>query len=89
MVIKNIIGYAVAGVGILGLAFSSVPQLKAMITIPATLTSIASPKNMIIASLIFIIVGVALAFTGSGKQKYEEVPIYEGKNIVGYRREEK
>jgi len=46
------------------------------------------------AGVLLVVVGVVISFTGSkgiGKQKGEEVPIYEGvgkkRRIVGYRRD--
>ena len=36
-----------------------------------------------------IIIGVILIMKGSSRKQPREVPIYEGKNVVGYRRHKK
>ncbi|MBT4166338.1 hypothetical protein HOE04_04840 [archaeon] len=83
MAIKNkLLGYAIAGLGLAGLAlpsFNILPNIpKIYLTIPA---------------LILIAIGVMMLITsGSGKSKnnqsQKEVPIYKGKEIVGYRVED-
>ena len=83
MAIKNkLLGYAIAGLGLLGLALPSLNILpninKFILTIP---------------SLILIAIGVMMLITtGSTKSKTQqsqkEVPIYKGKEIVGYRVED-
>ena len=80
MAIKNkLLGYAISALGLLGLALPSLNILpnipKLTITIPA---------------LILIAIGVMMLITsGSGKSKThqaeKEVPIYKGKEIIGYR----
>lgn len=86
---STIIGYILAGIGLLGVMMSSrkikdsIPVIKALAT-----------KYILIVSLIIVAAGIVLlilAGRGSAKQAKEEVPIYEGKGkkrkIVGYQRE--
>jgi hypothetical protein len=89
--VNKLYGFVVAGLGIVGLAFASIPQFKAMIPIPASIAGFISSKNVIVGGLILVVLGLGMAFQGSGKkkQKFEEVPIYEGEKIVGYRKEKK
>lgn len=51
------------------------------------LLSDLSSKYVLVASLALIIIGVIMLKTSSTNQKTKEVPIYKGKEIVGYRRE--
>jgi hypothetical protein len=84
-------GYGLAGIGILGILISS---KKIMESIPF-LNGI-SPKFILVPGV--ILVGVGLIFVmsqssgGKGKHAYshktkmgEEIPIFKGKEIVGYR----
>lgn len=75
-------GYLVAIIGLAGLAISTEKVLK---TIP--FLSQIPPNYIVIASVILVGVGIILAMSGSsGKTKLgKEVPIYRGKEIVGYR----
>ena len=55
------------------------------ISIP--LISNIKPIYIIIAGIILVVIGVFLSLSkGKSKQAEEEVPIYHGKKIVGYRR---
>jgi hypothetical protein len=83
MAIKNkILAYAIAGLGLLGLAL---PSLNILPNIPKL--------TITIPSLILIAIGVMMLITtGSSKSKKnqseKEIPIYKGKEIIGYRVEE-
>jgi hypothetical protein len=83
--VSKIIGYVIALVGLAGLAVTSLPTLNSQI--PSQLTSIVPAKYLMIGALILVILGAVFAFGGfsSSKQKAREVPIYKGKEIVGYR----
>lgn len=79
---KKLVGYvvAIAGIAVMALGFGIVP-LKI-----AFLEGVLS-KYIIGAGIVLIIVGAVISLKGRGrKQKEEEVPIYEGENVVGYRR---
>ena len=71
-------GYLLSGVGLFILALSITPvytKIEIIQKIPANF--------LMIAGIILAILGVALTSRGG---KVKEVPIYHGKNIVGYRR---
>jgi hypothetical protein len=85
MALLKLLGYALSGIGILGILLSSekfkgaIPILK---TLPTTI--------ILIGSLILVAAGIVIMIvTGKGKiggGKEKEVPIYKGKEVVGYRR---
>lgn len=73
---------AVIGLAILVLSFN----LEKFSFIPESI----KPAYVLIAGLILIIVGIAFAFQKEKvSQAAEEVPIYQGKKIVGYRKQGK
>lgn len=82
----KIFGYAIAGLGILGV-FISTPKILSQIPFLSTLPM----KFILIPSIIAVGVGIVLMM-GTSENKYkhktgmgEEVPIFKGKEIVGYR----
>ena len=79
--VKKILGYILAIIGIVGLVASIVPQIKTALAIPDI-----GDTNLMIASILLVAVGIFLALKMGGGKKVLEVPIYHGKNIVGYRR---
>jgi hypothetical protein len=84
MVGIKVFGYSAAGVGLVGLALSS---KKMMELIP--LLKNLSPAVILVPSLILVGVGIILLLsdgkTGAKSKLGQEVPIYKGKEIVGYR----
>jgi uncharacterized membrane protein len=82
MVIRKTLGYVLTLVGVIGIAAWAIPQVKA--TIPQI--SLLSDTMLLIVSIVLAIVGLFLATRGSSGRVAREVPIYHGKNIVGYRR---
>lgn len=85
MILTKVVGYVLAVVGIIGLAGATVPAIRtALPGISSLSSSVLTP-----VSLIFVVVGAALVYVSSGGAKTKkgtEVPIYEGKKVVGYRR---
>lgn len=80
----KILGYILilAGIALFILNFSIV---KEKINLP--FLSALKPLYITIIGAVLIVIGLFLSFKGSArKQKQQEVPIYEGKNIIGYRR---
>ena len=83
--IKKIIGYILAAIGLIGI-FLSTDNGKKLVPFLADVKS----TYILIASGILVIAGVVfmvLFGKSSGKQKNKEVPIYKGKEIIGYRRD--
>lgn len=83
--INQLIGYALSGLGLIGLAVSNIPLVATYVPLPAVL------KGMIltIVSVVLVVIGLFFLLTsgsGKGKQAKEEVPIYQGSKIVGYRK---
>lgn len=83
---KKIIGYIILAVGlVIILASVAVPKLNIPVLTPAIIKF--NTFYVSIAGFIIAVIGAFLAFQNSEKQKAKEVPIYQGKNIIGYRRE--
>ena len=85
--IRKLIGWLLIIIGIILLAASGVAPIKSLFpfSVPPTLLGI----SMSLISLIFVLIGIVLVISagrGSGRQAVE-VPIYKGKNIIGYRRQ--
>jgi multisubunit Na+/H+ antiporter MnhB subunit len=83
--IKQTVGWIVSALGIVSLAFSFDPIRKLnLIPVPASLTSII----LTIAGVVLLGIGLLLLFKtgGSSSKQPAEVPIYHGKNVVGFRR---
>ncbi|MEK6825564.1 MAG: hypothetical protein AABY00_02135 [Nanoarchaeota archaeon] len=81
MVVKWV-GYIVAFVGIIGLACATMPPLRNAFSLSSTVSNTLMPL-----SLVVVVVGAVMVYLSASKSKKgTEVPIYEGKNVVGYRR---
>jgi len=82
--VSKILGYvlSVAGIGVI--ALGAVPNLREAVSIvPASVSDV----YIMGAGLVVVAFGVFLLSRGSSKGKQPaEVPIYEGKNVVGFRR---
>jgi len=80
---KKIIGYLISIIGIAIIALGSIPQLRTTLTfLPAGLKDI----YLMAVGLVIVIVGLLLIFGSGSSQKVSEVPIYHGKEVVGFRR---
>ena len=83
--VTKIVGYVLSLAGLLGLALTIEPIAKLIpLKIPEQMSTL--PINII--SGVLIVIGLVLVIkTGKGSSRQApEVPIYHGKNIVGYRR---
>lgn len=84
---KKAVGYILAIIGLAGLAltFPAVPQALNL-TIPPGITN----NTLTVVSLVVVVIGIFIAIRGGkegkSRQKATEVPIYHGRDIVGYRR---
>jgi hypothetical protein len=78
---KKGVGYIVSIVGLIVMAISF-SLLK--VDLPGNFPSL----YITIAGVILIVVGIIISLKDkrTGKQKKKEVPIYEGEEIIGYRR---
>ena len=90
MVMKKTLGYIISAFGLAGVALTTFPEIKTQLSLPETISGIAlTNNNILITSGILIAIGLFLVVKGKpslgGKNK-KEVPIYEEKEIVGYRR---
>lgn len=82
---KGILGYILCGVGVVGLALTYEPVQKIVaVPLPAEIT----PLYLTIGSLAILVVGLLLLTKSGGRPRHKsvEVPIYHGKEIIGYRR---
>lgn len=85
---NKITGYVIAIIGLIGIAAWSTSDIRAFIE---NLIKIKLPADnpLLIASIVIIIIGIFLVIK-SGRfrsgRKSPEVPIYRGRNLVGFRR---
>jgi sulfite exporter TauE/SafE len=78
---NKIIAYIIA---LVGLAVIILSLNSAKLNLPSSI----KPAYIMIAGIILVIFGVVLVMNkGKSKQASEEVPIYSGKKIVGYRKQ--
>jgi hypothetical protein len=87
---KKVIGYILALVGLIGLAgaiFTPVRE-KVLSVLPEEIGG-AVGTSLLVISLVLLGAGIVMIYLEGGfsssKQKQKEVPIYKGKEIVGYR----
>lgn len=75
------LGYVLAGAGLI-IFFLSYPGIRALtgLTLPANFSDL----YLTIVGVVLLLVGAFVAFKGTAKE-VREVPIYHGKEIVGYR----
>jgi len=78
---NKFIGYILSFVGVIGLAVTYEPVNKALGNIIASSLIMTAT----IVSVALLIIGIVL-ISKSSEKKIEEVPIYHGKDIVGFRR---
>ena len=80
---KKLIGYIIVLVGLVGIAAYAIPQVREQIPLPAQVDDL----TLLIASIIIAAVGVFFVMRGDGKSKKgREVPIFQGRDVIGYRR---
>lgn len=81
--VNKIIGWGLFGIGAAAVALSyPIVRTTLKINIPANITD----TYIMLAGVLVLIIGALFAFKGSAGKQPAEVPIYHGKNIVGYRR---
>jgi LPXTG-motif cell wall-anchored protein len=82
MEIKKILGFTSLGLGLVSI-LASFPEVTTALKI--TLPESIAPNTLVIAGIVLLGLGIVLTYNKREKQA-QEVPIYHGKNIVGYRR---
>jgi hypothetical protein len=82
----KILGYAISAIGILALAMASFPSLQAMVGVKSI-----SGTMLTIAGVIITVIGIMiiLKIGHNTKQEVKDLPVYEGENVVAYRRHHK
>ncbi len=82
--IRKTLGIVLSILGIVGVAAYSIPSVKLAIPYitPVSDTILVSVSVVLLLVGLFITVKVG----GGSRKQPKEVPIYHGKNIVGYRR---
>lgn len=78
------IGYVLAILGLIGIAASTFGSASLQDTIG--LDNKIADTTVLIAGVILVAIGILFVVKGSSSSKITEVPIYKGKEIVGYRR---
>ena len=84
---KKVMGYILSAVGLFGLAISQFKPLKDKVAtmVPDMIFKILGGSILII-SIALLAVGLFFLIGSRGaRQKGREVPIYKGKEIIGYR----
>ena len=87
MGIKSLVGYVLSLGGLFGLAMTYEPLAK---KIPVTLPATLSGTTLFIVSAVLLIIGIFVVMTSKGSsrrtKKGKELPIFQGKEVVGYRK---
>lgn len=81
MGIGKTIGYIISVLGVAVVAIGAVDPLR----LALKLTSI-KPFILMLIGLVIAIIGMVPIMKSSGSKKVQEVPIYHGKDVVGFRR---
>jgi hypothetical protein len=80
---KKSLGYLLSIVGIAIIAIGTMQPLRDMVKIiPTQITNI----YLMIIGLVIVAFGLLLVFKSGGSKKVTEVPIFHGKDVVGFRR---
>ena len=80
---NKLIGYVIAIIGLVGLLLTF-EKFKTLLKIP--LPSGITNNILTIISLVIIAVGIFFVIKFNNDNKVSEVPIYHGKDVVGFRR---
>jgi len=84
MDMKKVIGYLLVAVGLILLVITSKPFQSYLTQVP--FISEQPAMYLMVAGAVLIIVGIFIGIKGGSSSKKErEVPIFKGKDVVGYR----
>ena len=78
----KIIGYILALIGLFGVGVYAIPELNSYVGVPAQYLGLP----LVIVSAVVILIGIFFIVKGGSGRQPKEVPIFHGKNVVGYRR---
>ena len=78
----KILGYIISLAGIIAVAYASFPASQKIISIPENIPT----PYITIAGAILALIGILIIVKSGNSKQTKEVPIYEGKKIIGYRR---
>ncbi|MFA6023007.1 MAG: hypothetical protein WC781_02890 [Candidatus Pacearchaeota archaeon] len=83
---SKILGYLSAFIGLLLIAFIVKP-LKDLVFVQSITATIPMANLIFVAvGVVLIVVGIILLKSSGGSKQLKEVPIYQGKSVVGFRR---
>lgn len=84
MGIVKIAGYIIAIAGLVLIATGIIPAIRTTLSfIPSSITSM----YIIIAGVVLVVIGIIpILKSGGSVRKGTEIPIYHGKEVVGFRR---
>ncbi|MFH1802872.1 MAG: hypothetical protein ABH864_05500 [archaeon] len=86
MVIKKTLGYVLGLLGVLGIAMWAIPGFRSAVPQLSDVTD----TILVAVSVVLAAIGIFLITKGGGgRGKMREVPIFQGKDVVGYRRQGK
>lgn len=82
------LGYVLLGLGAVGAAAWAIPQFRNAIPQSSQLIGFLGGETiLLVASIVVLLVGLFFATRGGrGGRKGRDLPIFQGRNIVGYRR---
>ncbi len=82
---SKLLGYILIALGLVSAAFT-IPPIKKVI--PFQLPAVITPLYLTIAAIVLLFIGLFMLGKGGGSSSKQpaEVPIYHGKNVVGFRR---
>ncbi len=82
----KVIGYVLVLLGLLFAAASKVTEIQSVFISSLKLSKAFLVSYALIIGVVFLLFGAFLILKSGKIKQPEEVPIYEGKKIVGYRR---
>jgi len=80
---KKVLGYVLTVLGVIGIAAYSITEFRSMMPL---ISDLNETTLIIVSGVLFLLGLLLIAKGGSLGKKVKEVPIYHGKNVVGYRR---
>ena len=80
---NKILGYVITVLGVIGIAAYSITEFRSMIP---WISDLNETTLIIVSGVLFLLGLLLVAKGGSFRKKVREVPIFHGKDVVGYRR---